>query len=179
MRRSGRATLIAAAALMVPFAAEAQPRSGIQVQLAYHSGPDRGPYVRCRPGNHRNRIRCRAPRPARVVFRPNGVRSPRATWVPARLGRFHMSPPRIGYGAARMERRGVERVLGRPAVRKLARMGRSAGLGGRITGVWTESRRHGASLLIRMGGHPIAELNDYDWDGRADEVRVPRYLRRY
>lgn len=168
-------TILITAALLVPVDLDAQPRkgrhAGVHVELSYNAGPR--PYVRCNPRWGRAHVRCRAPR----YYTAPRVHARRNRWVRAHLGEIHLYAPEARYGQVRLGRRGLEEVMGRGTVRELRRMARRAGFRGQITGRWTESRRYGTHIEVRMGGRLIAQVEDYNRDGYVDQLLVLRYLR--
>lgn len=62
----------------------------------------------------------------------------------------------------------LDRVLGRPLERLLARFGGHASAEGR----WIEPRKGANVLQLRIGQQPLAELTDYNGDGRVDRALV-------
>lgn len=62
----------------------------------------------------------------------------------------------------------LDRVLGRPLERLLARFGGQASVEGR----WIEPRRGANVLQLRIDRQPLAELTDYNGDGRVDRALV-------
>lgn len=65
-------------------------------------------------------------------------------------------------------------ILGDVVLGRLARLGRDAGLSGRIDGRWMPLGSGGSVLQLRMGGVPLAELADLNRDGRAEVVYLKR-----
>ena len=178
MKNLGRIVVIGAALLM-PTQLEAQPRngtrSGVHVELSFGNGPAGRSYARhCRPGRRGNRFNCRIPRRGYVAYNLN--RRDRR-WVQAEWGDIHLYSPDTRYGSVRLGERGLREILDRRTLSRVRRVGRRAGLRGPITGRWSEHRRSGAVLEMRMQGRPLVEVHDYDGDGYVDDVFVARFLR--
>ena len=76
-----------------------------------------------------------------------------------------------------MGERGVRDVLGNHSVNRVRRLARRAGVRGRLTGVWSETRRRGAVLEVRVSGRPVAEFHDRNGDGYVEAVFLRRFLR--
>lgn len=62
----------------------------------------------------------------------------------------------------------LDRVLGRPVDRLVARLGRQAPIEGR----WIEPQKGTNVLQLRIGRQPLAELTDYNGNGRVDRALV-------
>ncbi|MGI9627088.1 MAG: hypothetical protein ACR2QM_09645 [Longimicrobiales bacterium] len=166
-------TIVMAAALLIPAQAEAQPkngnRSGVRVEFSYRNAPDwRGRRV-CHPVRNRRRVRC-SPRSRDFYSYNRGNRGlVRANW-----GDIHLYAPRARYDYIRLGRRGLEDIMGAGPVSRIRRIGRNAGLRGRMTGTWSETRRAGSLIEVRIDGRRVAELRDYNRDGYVDDVFVRR-----
>ena len=178
MRTLGRIVVIGAA-LMMPTQLEAQPRtgtrSGVHVALSFNNGPANRRHLRnCRRGHRARRFRCRVPR-QRIVTYGRHINDRR--WARADWGDIHLYAPATSYGHVRMGERGLRDILDGRTLSRVRRVGRRGGLRGPITGRWTENRRSGTTLEMRMQGRPVAEVHDYDGDGYVDEVFVARFFR--
>lgn len=64
----------------------------------------------------------------------------------------------------------LERVIGAAGTRRALLAGRTAGLGGPVTGRWVQA----GVLELAVGGRPVVRYVDRDGDRRADEVLVRR-----
>jgi len=116
----------------------------------------------------------------RAVYRAGRIRRPfrdaririRLDWGRAPIhvrGRIHLDR-RLNPGELR-------RVIGHRTVTRIRRAGRRAGLRGAPRGRWIETRRHGRILVVSMDRVDVAELVDYDGDGRIDDAFYLRHDR--
>jgi len=80
---------------------------------------------------------------------------------------FRNPAPRQGGPVAQ---RSMGSILGDMVLGRLTRVGMDSGLSGPLDGRWLALPTGGSILQVRMGGYPLAELGDFNRDGRADAV---------